>query len=249
MAIDAFIERIQASRLGKTDDPVLADYELPLVSVDIVILTIMNNQLKVLLIQRKNPPYDHMWAIPGGFIHMGETLEAAAQRRLYEETNVQGIFLRQLAAFGSPERDPRARVVTVAFYTLCSTDKLTLEADANAEEVSWHSVKDLPELAFDHSSIVNMALKRMRDELEESNVAFQLLPMKFTLSKLQQVYELILGQTLDKRNFRKKMISTGLLVETGETLMEGFHRPAQLYSFRERPITTVPAVATQNTSA
>lgn len=243
MAIDAFIERIQASRLGKTDDPVLADYELPLVSVDTVILTVMQGQLKALLIQRKNPPYDHMWAIPGGFIHMGETLEAAAQRRLYEETNVQGIFLKQLAAFGAPERDPRARVVTVAFYTLCSADKLNIEADANAEDVRWFSVKELPELAFDHDQILNLALRRMREELEESNIAFQLLPEKFTLSKLQQVYELILGHSLDKRNFRKKMISTGLLKETGETLMEGFHRPAQLYAFKERPqtIAAVPA--------
>lgn len=233
MAIDGFIERIQASRLGKMDDPVLATYELPLVSVDIVILTVIDQQLKVMLIQRKNPPYDHMWAIPGGFIHIGETLEAAAARRLDEETNATGIYLQQLAAFGQPRRDPRARVITVAFYALCSADKLKLEADANAEAVRWFSVKDLPELAFDHDEILKRTLHQLRSEIDESNVAYQLLPKKFTLSKLQLVFELILDKKLDKRNFRKKIISSGLLVETGETSMEGFHRPAMLYSFKQ----------------
>ncbi len=229
---DTFIEAIQRSKSETANGAsALSSYETPLVTVDIVLFTVSQNRLKVLLIQRKQPPFEHMWAIPGGFIHVGETLEQAAARRLYEETNVDKIYLEQLGSFGSPERDPRARVITVAYYALVSGEKLSLEAHANAEDVGWFSIDELPKLAFDHKEIVDKALAKLKRHLETSSVAFQLLPDKFTLTELQRVFELILGKSLDKRNFRKKILSSDILKDTGETKMEGYHRPAQLYSF------------------
>jgi 8-oxo-dGTP diphosphatase len=231
---DSFIETIQKSKTGSTNGTGLSCYETPLVTVDIVLFTVIQNRLKVLLIQRKQPPYDHMWAIPGGFIHMGETLEEAASRRLLEETNVNHIYLEQLGSFGRPTRDPRARVITVAYYALVSAEKLHVKAHANAEDVGWFSITELPELAFDHAEIVQKALNKLKENLELSSVAFQLLPEKFTLTELQRVYELVLGKPLDKRNFRKKILASDILKDTSETKMEGYHRPAQLYSFSHR---------------
>lgn len=230
---DTFIESIQKSKALSDNGSGLSSYETPLVTVDIVLFTVTQNRLKVLLIQRKQPPFEHMWAIPGGFIHVGETLEQAAARRLHEETNVDKIYLEQLGSFGNPSRDPRARVITVAYYALVSAEKLSLEAHANAEDVGWFSIDELPRLAFDHKEIVDRALMKLKRHLETSGVAFQLLPDKFTLTELQRVYELILGKPLDKRNFRKKILSSDILKDTGETKMEGYHRPAQLYSFTE----------------
>lgn len=228
---DTFLQAIQKSKAAEAQATTLACYETPLVTVDIVLFTVIQNRLKVLLIQRRQPPFEHMWAIPGGFIHTGETLEQAASRRLFEETTAENIYLEQLGSFGKPQRDPRARVITVAYYALISVEKLHLEAHANAEDVGWFNVNELPELAFDHSEIVEKALQQLRYHLEDSSVAFQLLPEKFTLTELQRVYELILGKTLDKRNFRKKILASDLLKDTGETKMEGYHRPAQLYAF------------------
>ncbi|MEM0952356.1 MAG: NUDIX domain-containing protein [Cyanobacteria bacterium P01_H01_bin.74] len=229
---NGFLESIQKSKLGAGKQTVLSSYETPLVTVDIVLFTIIDNKLKVLLIQRRQPPFEHMWAIPGGFIHVGETLEEAASRRLYEETTVNNIYLEQLGSFGMPNRDPRARVITVAYYALVGADKLKLQAQANAKDVNWYDINDLPKLAFDHNVIVPIALKKLKRHLESSSVAFQLLPEAFTLTELQRVYELILNKTLDKRNFRKKILASMLLQDTGKTKMEGYHRPAQLYAFR-----------------
>ena len=230
MVTDSFIELIQKNKL--THEGEFFDYETPLVTVDIVLCSVIDNKLKVLLIKRLRPPFEHQWAIPGGFIHVGETLEEAAKRRLGEETNVENVFLEQLGAFGATDRDPRARVITVGYFALVSADKLVnIEAHANAEDVGWFCVSELPALAFDHESIVGLALRRLKAFLSTSPVAFQLLPDKFTLTELQKVYELILEKPLDKRNFRKKIISSNILLDTGETKMDGYHRPAQLFSF------------------
>ncbi len=234
MVRDNFVELIQQKRAERDASSGIAAYETPLVTVDIVLFSVIQNRLQVLLIQRKTEPFEHMWAIPGGFIHTGETLEQAAAHRLEEETSIRDIYLEQLHAFGTPGRDPRARVITVAYYALVSIDKMTPEAQANAEDVQWFSVSDLPNLAFDHRQIVEAALRRLKKQLQSTPVAFQLLPGKFTLTELQRVYELILEKSLDKRNFRKKILSSDILEDTGETKMEGYHRPAQLYSFLEQ---------------
>jgi len=205
----------------------------PLVAVDIIIFTVFEEDLKVLLVKRKILPFKGMWAIPGGFIHMDESLDDAAKRELKEETNVSEVYLEQLYTFGDPHRDPRTRVITVAYFALVSPEKLNLQAATDVEEVRWFSMYKLPDLAFDHKEILDYALERLRNKLNYTTVGFQLLPEKFTLTELQKVYEVILDKKLDKRNFRKKILSMGILRECeGETKMyKGYHRPAQLYSF------------------
>jgi 8-oxo-dGTP diphosphatase len=211
-----------------------AAFERPSVTVDIVIFTIAEDDLKVLLIKRNIQPFKGMWAIPGGFVRKGESLEQAALRELREETNVSDIYLEQLYTFGDPNRDPRTWVITVSYFALVSADRLDIKADTDAEEVEWYSMYDLPELAFDHADILAYALERLRNKLEYTTVGFQLLPAKFTLTEIQRLYEIILNRPIDKRNFRKKILSFGILKKLNETKMEGIHRPAQLYSFSKK---------------
>ncbi len=172
-----------------------------------------------------------MWAIPGGFVNMDESLEAAAKRELQEETNVQDVYLEQLYTFGDPGRDPRTRVITVVYFALLDSERLQVRAADDAVDVGWFSVYQLPALAFDHAKILQYALDRLRGKLDYTTIAFNLLPEQFTLRELQRVYEIILHRKLDKRNFRKKILSTGILEDTGAKKMEGTHRPARLYRF------------------
>jgi 8-oxo-dGTP diphosphatase len=164
---------------------------------------------------------------------MHESLEESARRELEEETGVRDIYLEQLYSFGDVDRDPRTRVITVAYFALIASDLQALHATTDATAAEWFPVSDLPRLAFDHERIVEYAIERLRNKLEYTTVGFQLLPERFTLTELQQVYEIILGRPLDKRNFRKKMLSLGIVEETGATKMDGVHRPARLYRFAE----------------
>jgi 8-oxo-dGTP diphosphatase len=204
------------------------------VSVDTVIYTIRKKELMVLLIKRGHEPYRDMWAIPGGFIRLAETLDEAAQRVLYERTHVENVYLEQLYSFSNPNRYPNARVITVTYFALICSDELKLSHDPNIDirGLKWQSVYNLPPLAFDHENIIKFALKRLRERLEYSNIAFQLLPEKFTLTDLQKVYEIIMNRPLDKRNFRKKMISLNILNELEEYTKSSSKRPARLYSFK-----------------
>ena len=211
------------------------EYERPALTVDVVIYTIQGNDLKVLLIQRNSDPFKDMWAIPGGFVLKGETLSEAAARELAEETGVKDIYLEQLYSFGDPGRDPRGWVVTVSYYALISSDNLKIEADTDAKDVKWFSVYDLPALAFDHDKILSLSLERLRSKLEYANVGFQLLPKKFTLTALQKTYEIILNKSIDKRNFRKKILSHDIVKETDEYKRDGNHRPARLFTYIESP--------------
>jgi 8-oxo-dGTP diphosphatase len=172
-----------------------------------------------------------MWAIPGGFVKMDESLEEAAKRELQEETGVQDVYLEQLYTFGDPGRDPRTRVITVVYFALLDSERLQVRAADDAVNVGWFSVYNLPQLAFDHERILEYALNRLRGKLAYTTIAFSLLPEQFTLHELQRVYEIILHRRLDKRNFRKKILSTGILEDTGAKKMEGTHRPARLYRF------------------
>ncbi|MFA5797858.1 MAG: NUDIX domain-containing protein [Candidatus Woesearchaeota archaeon] len=207
-------------------------YEKPSVTVDIILFTIINDSLRVLLIKRKSWPFQDSWAIPGGFVGMDETLEHAAKRELSEETGLAEVYLEQLYSFGDPGRDPRTRVITVTYFALVSSNDLKPFAASDAAEIEWFDIKKLPELAFDHKNILEYAVERIRNKIEYSNIAFQLLPKKFTFTQLQQVYEIILGKRLDKRNFRKKVKEVGLLESIKEMKMDGAHRPAQLYTFK-----------------
>ena len=200
------------------------------VTVDIVIFSIRNRALHVLLVKRGVPPFQGEYAIPGGFLRADESLEEAAKRELHEETSVRDVYLEQLYSFGDPGRDPRGRVVTVAYYALASSDRMDLSAGADAAEAGWVAVKSLPRLAFDHGQIVEYALERLRNKLEYTTVGFQLLPKKFTLAELQAVYEAILGKKIDKRNFRRKMALLGILKPLQEWKETG-RKPAQFFSF------------------
>jgi 8-oxo-dGTP diphosphatase len=200
------------------------------VTVDVVIFTIREGALQVLLVRRGIPPFEGQYAIPGGFVREDELLEDAARRELEEETGVRNVFLEQLYTFGDPARDPRGRVITVAYYALIATDKISLAASGDAAEARWFSMSDLPPVAFDHQRILDYALERLRNKLEYTTVGFQLLPEKFALSDLQAVYEVILGRPLDKRNFRRKVALLGILKPLREWRKTG-RKPAQLYRF------------------
>ena len=203
------------------------------VTVDVVIFTVRDGALHVLLVRRAAPPYAGRYAIPGGFVHEEESLEAAALRELAEETGVRDIYLEQLYSFGDPGRDPRGRVVTVAFFALIASADLRLAAGTDAAEARWFPTATLPALAFDHRRIVDYAVERLRNKLEYTTVGFQLLPAKFTLGELQSVYEAILAKRIDKRNFRRKIQLLGILTPLRESRATG-RRPAQLFRFSAR---------------
>lgn len=203
------------------------------ITTDVVIFTIKDNKLQVLLVKRANEPFKGRWAIPGGFIRLSENLDNAALRILKEKTNVDNIYLEQLYTFGDPLRYPNSRVITCAYFALIRSDdiKLSFDTAQSITQVQWHEVYNLPTLAFDHKEIIEYSIKRMRERLEFCPIAFQLLPEKFTLTELQKSYELILDMKLDKRNFRKKVLSGNVLKELNEYTKIGSKRPARLYSF------------------
>ena len=207
-----------------------SEFEHPSVTVDITIFTVKDNDLKVALIKRKIWPFEGKWALPGGFIDIDESLEDAAERVLQDKTGVEDdVFLEQLYTFGETERDPRKRVITVAYFALVNPEQVKLHQTEEVEDISWHSAYDLPELGFDHKEIIDYAVKRLRWKLEYNTAVFSLLPEKFTLSQLQDTYEIILDEDLDKRNFRKKIHKHDLVKDTGEKEKNVSHRPAKLY--------------------
>jgi len=209
------------------------EYPHPAVTTDIVIFTLEDDALKVLLIRRAGEPFKDSWALPGGFIEIDEDLETGALRELEEETGVTGVYLEQLYTFGQPDRDPRERVITVAYYALVPIDRLHIRAASDASEVAWHPCKQLPALAFDHARIIQLALERLAAKIDYSTLALQFMPKRFTIGELQRVYEAILGEPQDKRNFRKRVMAYDCLEATGETRRNGNHRPAQLYAVKE----------------
>ncbi len=202
----------------------------PAITVDAVVFTIREGCLQVLLIRRGRPPFQGRWALPGGFVESSESLDQAAARELEEETGVSKIYLEQLYSFGHPDRDPRGRVISVAYFALVPAKEVQPIADDDAAEVGWYAVSGPPPLAFDHDDILRTATARLRSKLEYTTVAFQLLPSRFTLGELQDVYEIILGRPLDKRNFRRKILSLGVLTEWHGGRRTGRHRPARIYS-------------------
>ncbi len=218
----------------------VAKYKRPSVTVDVVVFSILDEMLKALLIKRKRWPYEGVWAIPGGFIQMDESLEQAAYRKLAEETGVTSsdVYLEQLYTFGELNRDPRTRVITVAYFALIGADKINLQTTSDAGDVGWFSIYDLPTLAFDHADILNYALTRLRYKLEYSAVGFQLLPEKFTLRELQDAYEIVLGTKLDKGNFRSKLRKTNVVEPVNGYRSTG-GRPARLYRFREDAVAEI----------
>lgn len=204
----------------------------PAVTTDIVIFTIREGALALLLVKRKGEPFQNAWALPGGFVNQDEALDTCAKRELEEETGLTSVYLEQLYTFGEPNRDPRERVISVAYYALIPSDRIEIRAASDASAVAWRRCNDLPPLAFDHARIVRAAQQRLVAKLSYSTIALQFMPQNFTLRELQAVYETISAAAIDKRNFRKWVLGLGQIEATGEERRDGQHRPAKLYRQR-----------------
>lgn len=200
-------------------------------AVDCVVFGLDAENLKVMLVRRAIAPFQGEWALPGGFVRPDESLEETARRELQEETGITQIFWEQLYTFGAVNRDPRDRIVTVAYYALINLDTQIISAATDASEAQWFPVNNLPKLAFDHERIFQTAMRRLQSKVRYEPIGFELLPPKFTLTQLQKLYELILGQPLDKRNFRKKILSMDLLIDLQEMETNVKRRAGKLYQF------------------
>jgi ADP-ribose pyrophosphatase YjhB (NUDIX family) len=209
--------------------------ETPAVAVDVAVFTVLERVLRVLLVRVRHGAFAGRWAVPGGRVGFDETLEEAAGRHLAAQTGVGGIYLEQLYTFGSPQRDPHGRVVSVAYFALIphAGRFQGLKTPEPYPDVRWAPAARLSGLAYDHATVVRTALARLRAKLRYTNLVYTLLPPRFTLGELQAMYEAILGRTLDRRNFRKKLLSLGLLGRA-RGVRRGSHRPAALYAFRRR---------------
>ena len=201
------------------------------VTVDAVIFTIEDDKLKVLLIKRAEAPFKGSWALPGGFLLRNENSEQGAIRILKEKAGVKNVYVEQLYTFDQVGRDPRGHVLTVTYFALVPRDKIKFEGNGDLQTPAFHSAKKLPALAFDHKNIISYATKRLQAKLEYTNAVFSLLPRYFTLNQLQKAYEIILDKKIDKRNFRKKFLSLGLIRPTRKMFSGTPQRPAKLYQF------------------
>jgi len=214
--------------------PFSYEYPRAALTVDCVVFGLDEEDLKVMLIQRLLPPFEGRWALPGGFVRTDETLDEAALRELQEETGLEKVYLEQLYTVGGIDRDPRERVVTVAYYALVKLSDHRVQAATDARAAAWFSIDDLPDLAFDNDKILAMAHERLRNKVRYQPIGFELLPQKFPLRQLQHLYEAVLDRPLDKRNFRKKILRMGVLVELDEIETDVAHRAARLYRFDKK---------------
>lgn len=212
-------------------------YPHPAVTTDCVVFGFNGSCLNVLLIKRGIEPHMGKWAFPGGFLNMDETAEDGARRELEEETGVSNIYIEQLQTFTAVDRDPRERVLTIAFLAFVSQDDYNVIGGDDAAEAQWFPVSNHPELAFDHEEILHVALERLRWKITYEPLAFRLLNTTFTMTQLQTIYEAVLGQTFDRRNFHKKMLALGYIIpEPAKAVSSG--RPATLYHFDEELFNT-----------
>lgn len=203
-------------------------------SVDAVVFGYEEGKISVLLIKRKYEPFKGKWAIPGGFVLNGESLEEAVQRELQEETGVKINYLEQLYTFGEPSRDPRGRVVSIAYFGLVRPNTFKIFASTDAAEVQWFDIDELPKLSFDHKDILKMAIERLQGKITYEPIGFELLDKKFPFSDLEKLYTTLLGREIDRRNFRKKIIGLNVLDELDEKVSKGSGRPANLFQFNQK---------------
>lgn len=203
-------------------------------SVDAVVFGYEEGVISVLLIKRKYEPFKGKWAIPGGFVLNDEPLEKAVERELQEETGIKINYLEQLYSFGDPDRDPRGRIVSIAYFALLRPNAFKILASTDASEVKWFNIKELPKLSFDHESILNMAIKRLQAKITYEPIGFELLDKKFPFSDLEKLYITLLGRDIDRRNFRKKIVGFNVLDELNEKVSRGSGRPANLFQFNEK---------------
>ncbi|WP_437919548.1 NUDIX hydrolase [Sphingobacterium sp. LRF_L2] len=206
-------------------------------TIDCVIYSFNEGKLQVLLTERNQYPYKDWWALPGFFVEKEEEMEDAVKRILYEHTGLKDIFMEQLGAFAGVKRHPQGRIMTVAFSTIVKYDDVKSKIrpiTSYMKQAKWFAINELPELAFDHNQIIQQSLQKLKYSINYSTAVYELLPEKFTLTQLQQVYEAILDKTLDKRNFRKKIANSGFLKELQEVQKGVSYRAARLYKFDKR---------------
>lgn len=209
----------------------------PRIAVDAVLFSIDKKKLKVLLIKIKQGQYKDKWCLPGGQIEYRESLEDAVKRILFQKTNITGVYLEQLYTFGDPERDIRSRSVSVAYFALVNDPEIfKIQTTPYYSDIEWKDIAELPELAFDHKEIIKTAHERLKAKINYSNIVYSLLPTEFTLTQLQSVYEIILQEKLDKRNFRKKITAIGMVEKSNKRLVGQPFRPAQLFHFTQRKL-------------
>ena len=205
------------------------------VSVDAVVFGYQKEEgVSILLIKRRFEPFQKSWALPGGLVHNDESLEQAAHRELQEEAGIDVDYLEQLYTFGKPGRDPRNRVISVAYFGLVKPELYHVTAQTDAEDVGWFNIKKLPRLAFDHKKILESALKRLRGKIVYEPIGFELLDREFPFSDLEELYRILLDRDIDRRNFKKKIVSLGLVEELNETVQRKSGRPARLYRFNKK---------------
>jgi len=207
--------------------------QFAILATDVVLFTYQNEKLKVCLLNIDNDHFKKMKALPGGLILPNETAEDSVARHMKDKAGIEikNTYIEQLYSFSKISRDPRGRVVAVAYLALIPSEKVEYK-----EGVEWIEVNKIPKLAYDHSEIVKTAIERLKSKIKYTNIAYSILPKSFRLTEMQNVYESILGKKLDKRNFRKKVLESGLLEETGKKEVEGAHRPAMLYRFKNREV-------------
>jgi 8-oxo-dGTP diphosphatase len=221
------------------------DFEKPSVTVDIVILTVHGDALKVLLVKRLLHPFKDTWSLLGGFVGMRESLDEAAARVLGQKGQLNGVFLEQLYTFGNVKRDPRMRIISVSYYALVEFEQIQENINLGLFQVTYDekknavtikdSTKKTHALAFDHAEILATAIKRIRGKLEYAPIGFELLPERFTLRQLQEVHETILDKRLNKDSFRRKVLASGMIKATGKLETGKDFRPAELYIFNKEP--------------
>lgn len=208
------------------------DFPRPAVTVDNLIFTFENRELKILLIQRRNEPFSGEWALPGGFVDINESLKDAALRELREETGIDNAYIEQVHTFGEVDRDPRGRTISISYYAFVKAYEVNPVADSDAQALDWFSINELPDMAFDHYEIIRFATNQLKEKFKFHPVSFELLPDEFTLTELQRLIETVIDKPLDKRNFRKKILKTELLKELDprDATVE-VKRMATLYKF------------------
>lgn len=232
--------------------PYQYEYPHPAVTADCVVFGFDGRVLHVLLVERGVQPFLGMWALPGGFLRMDETIEDCARRELREEVGIKDIYLEQFHVFSAIRRDPRERVVTVAFFAMVSKSDFEIIAGDDAANASWFEIDSLPPLAFDHSEIIEKARAHIREVLKNRPIIFKLLDKKFSIPELQRLYEIINGTTYDRRNFHKKMASTGFLIEEDAIEDRRHHqsspdiRRSRLFSFDEESFEEEQAEGARN---
>jgi len=210
------------------------NFEHAVVAVDVVIFTVIEGELKILLLKLQEPPFADKWAVPGGLVKIDESVDEAARRHVWEKAGVKDAYLEQLYTFGEPGRDPSGRVISVAYYALIPCSRLHPRTTSRYADIQLISCSRLPPLGYDHDQIIRTATERLKSKLGYTNIIYSLIPREFTFTELQTMYEIILGRKLDKRNFRRKIKLLGLIKSLGKRRVGESHRPAQVFTFKHR---------------